>query len=84
MLKGEMMKKKEETKTVKKTVRKKKDPVIQEEVKKPEITYIYHPDDNIYEIAESITGHAYLAGKFLTMNGKNVNTLKEGDVLIWK
>lgn len=56
-----------------------------EEVKKPlEITYIYHEGDNLPEIAKAITGHSYLMGALLFMNGKNMNNLKEGDVLIWK
>lgn len=58
---------------------------IEEEKKEPlEVTYIYHEGDNLPEIAKAITGHAYLMGALLFMNGKNMNDLKEGDVLIWK
>lgn len=78
------MKKKEDPKPVKKTVRKKKTAEPVKEPKSLEITYIYHEGDNIHDVAEAITGHAYLAGALLYANNKSMNTLKEGDVLKWK
>ena len=73
------------TETKKRAPRKKAEP---KEVKAPESTplivnYIYRQGDNIGEIAEAITGHAYLAGVLLYNNGKTMNNLKDGDILTW-
>lgn len=73
-----------EKKTTKKPVKKEPKEVKPKLVEKLEITYIYHEGDDISEIAKAITGHEYMALKLLQVNGLSLNTLKEGDVLIWK
>lgn len=81
-----------EKKTTKKTT-KKAEPVkeekvtkkaIKEEPKPLEVTYIYHEGDDISKIAKALTGKNYMEFKLLSVNGKTLNTLKDGDVLKWE
>ena len=73
------------TETKKTAPRKKKVEAVPvpEPVKELEVSYIYHTGDNINDIAAALTGHAYLAGALLSRNGRNLNTLTDGDMLKW-
>lgn len=80
-----------EKKTTKKTT-KKAEPVkeekitrkvIKEEPKPLEVTYIYHEGDDISKISKALTGKDYMEFKLLSANGKTLNDLTDGDVLIW-
>lgn len=68
-----------ETKKVKKPAETKK-----AETKQLEITYIYHEGDDIAQISKQITGKSYMEFKLLSKNGKDLNTLKDGDILKWE
>lgn len=80
-----------EKKTTKKTT-KKAEPVkeekitrkvIKEEAGPLEVTYIYHEGDDISKISKALTGKDYMEFKLLSANGKTLNDLTDGDVLIW-
>lgn len=46
--------------------------------------YVYHRGDNLYKIAEELTGHKYLLYRLLEKSGVTINTLKDGDILKWE
>jgi len=68
-----------ETKEVKKPVETKKT-----ETKQLEVTYIYHEGDDISQISKQLTGKSFMEFKLLSVNGKTLNTLKDGDILKWE
>lgn len=45
--------------------------------------YIFHSGDNLYLIAQELTGHKYLLFRLLEKSGKTLNSLKDGDILKW-
>lgn len=45
--------------------------------------YIYHSGDDLYKIAEELTGHKYLLYRLLENSGVTINSLKDGVVLKW-
>lgn len=53
------------------------------ETKQLEVTYIYHEGDDISKISKALTGKDYMEFKLLSANGKTLNDLTDGDVLIW-
>ena len=79
-----------EKKTTKKTT-KKAGPVKEEKVTRKvikeeplEVTYIYHEGDDISQISKQLTGKRFMEFKLLSVNGKTLNTLKDGDILKWE
>ena len=67
-----------ETKEIKKPAETKKT-----ETKQLEVTYIYHEGDDISKISKALTGKDYMEFKLLSANGKTLNDLHDGDILIW-
>lgn len=59
--------------------------VVKKKIKEtPEAVIIYHKGDDIEKISKLLTGKDYLSYKLLTVNGLNMNTLKDGAVLKWE
>ena len=50
---------------------------------KPEAVYIYHKGDDLSKISEVLTGKNYLFMRVLQYNDKDINELKDGDILKW-
>ena len=67
-----------ETKEVKKPAETKKT-----ETEQLEVTYIYHEGDDISKITKALTGKDYMEFKLLSVNGKTLNDLTDGDILKW-
>lgn len=51
--------------------------------KKCKTEYIYHKGDNLYAIAQELTGHKYLLYRLLEKSGVTINSLKDGVILKW-
>lgn len=51
---------------------------------KPEAVYIYHKGDDLSKISEALTGKNYLIMRVLQHNDKDINDLKDGDILKWE
>lgn len=82
-----MAEKKTTKKTTKKTEPVKEEKITRKVIKKEaeplEVTYIYHEGDDISKISKALTGKDYMEFKLLSANGKTLNDLTDGDVLIW-